>query len=497
MKKSIFIFLLFSSFARGQGFNHQWLLGSYLFYPDPKGRILFDTNNYNLVNENRDMVFNGTEGNISDANGNFLMSSNGVWIANANNDTMINGSGLNPSPFTTNWHYGQVITYGNIFIPFPGDSSKYILFHQTGDSLNNVPSTELYYSVINMNVAGGLGGVDTLLKNVILFHDTISWGLSACKHANGRDWWIVAIKDNSDLIYKILVTPSGITNIATQHLGIAPSPGAVMQLTFSQDGTMFICSLTNGGTIVEDFVRLLDFDRCSGMFSNPRVIDVADGGIGWGLAFSATGNYVYACSSVHIFQIDVNSLTVDTVATYDGYISPPTQTCCPTTFWNMYLAANGKIYITSGSGVQHVHEMNYPDSAGIACDVQQHAINLGYAQLRAVPNHPNYYLGCDSTSGCPCLTTGLINLSQKDFRFLIYPNPVTDGFLNIGYLLPQNESGAFQIYDITGKVVFKYTLPQWSNEQIFLLPKLSDGVYNCVITSGMERVNKKLAIINQ
>jgi hypothetical protein len=42
----------------------------------------------------------------------------------------------------------------------------------------------------------------------------------------------------------------------------------------------------------------------------------------------------------------------------------------------MYLAANGKLYITSGSSVQHLHEMNYPDSAGVACDVQQHAIEF-------------------------------------------------------------------------------------------------------------------------
>ncbi|MEP7169602.1 MAG: T9SS type A sorting domain-containing protein, partial [Bacteroidota bacterium] len=441
----------------------------------------------------REMTFEGTEATICDVNANFLMSSNGVWIANSNNDTMVNGNGLNPNAFTSSYPHGLLITYGNIILPFPNDSSKYILFHQTGDSLNNVPSTELYYSIINMSVAGGLGGIDSNFKNIIIFHDTISWGLSACKHANGRDWWEVAIKDNSDLVYKILVTPSGITNVFTQNIGIAPSPGAVMQLTFSQDGTMFVCSLTNGGTIVEHFVRLLDFDRCNGMFSNPRVINLADGNVGWGLAFSASGNYVYACSSQHIFQIHTANLIVDTVATYDGFCYPNPPWC--TTFWHMYLAANGKIYITSGSAVQHIHEMNLPDNSGIACDVQQHAVNLnGIWNFRVVPNHPNYYLGCDTTSGCTCLT-GINNLSPPDFSFRVYPNPVLNNVLNIGYLLPQNKNGLFQIYDITGKVVFKYTLPQWSNEQNFKLPDLGDGVYNCVITSGKERVSKKIAVI--
>lgn len=165
-------------------------------------------------------------------------------------------------------------------------------------------------------------------------------------------------------------------SITTQALGIDPAIFVDPQLTFSPDGTKFACQKTDGGVIKEHFVRILDFDRCTGNFSNPRVFDVS-GAIGWGLAFSPSGKYAYACNSTRIYQFNIDSLTIDTVAYYDGFISPPNLTCCATTFWNMYLAANGKIYITSGSSVQHLHEMNYPDSAGLACDVQQHAIDLG------------------------------------------------------------------------------------------------------------------------
>ncbi|MBK9048670.1 MAG: hypothetical protein IPL74_18980 [Bacteroidetes bacterium] len=103
----------------GQGYNHQWLLGSCNFFQDPKGRILFDSGSYSLINENRKMVFKGTQANISDAGGNLLMSSNGIWIANATGDTMMNGSGLNPSPFTSNWPNGFPISFGNVALPFP------------------------------------------------------------------------------------------------------------------------------------------------------------------------------------------------------------------------------------------------------------------------------------------------------------------------------------------------------------------------------------------
>ncbi|MBK7967080.1 MAG: T9SS type A sorting domain-containing protein [Bacteroidetes bacterium] len=419
------------------------------------------------------------------------MSSNGIWIANANNDTMLNGSGLNPNSFTSSWPFGQVITHGNIIITHPGDSDKFILFHQTGDSLNNVPSTELYYSIIDMSLDGGLGSV-TSQKNIILFQDTLSWGLAACKHANGRDWWVVAMKDNSDIIYKILITPQGIYNVSTQHLNIAPALGASMQLSFSKDGQYFICSKTDGGIVKDHFIRVVNFDRCSGYFSNPKVFDVS-GSIGWGLTFSPSGKYAYACSSTKIYQLNIDSLTIDTVAYYDGFISPPNLTCCATTFWNMYLAANGKIYITSGSGVQHLHEMNFPDSAGLACDVQQHAINLGYAQLRAVPNHPNYNLGPVLGSACDTLTS--LSEIKHDFKFSLSPNPTSDGYIKLVYLLPQNKKGVFEVYNMTGQRVYEMNLPPWSTLQFVKIPEFSNGVYTCVIRSGYERSATKLVLM--
>ena len=489
----ILIFVLVSTVVVGQGFyNHVWLLGSYNFPQDPKGRIVFDSTSYTHIPEFRKMVFKGTEATICNAQGDFLMSSNGVWIANANNDTMMNGGGLNPNGITSSWPYGLPLTYNNLILPYPGDTSKYVLFHHTGTYVGIYPpALELFYSVIDMNGDGGLGEV--ILKNQIAFSDTLGWGLAACKHANGRDWWVVMIKDNSDEVFKVLFTSNGIQSISTQHIGITTTIGASRELTFSQDGSKFLLNKSDGGSVVDNIIQLLDFDRCTGVFSNLREIDISDGSIGWGLAFSPSGKYIYANSSIHVFQINTDSLTVDTVAFYDGFISPPTLSCCATTFWNMYLAANGKIYITSGSGVQHLHEMNYPDSAGVACDVQQHSISLGYAQLRTVPNHPNYNLGPVVGSVCDTLGVG-IEEHQHDFHFGISPNPVTNGMVKIIYLLPQNQSGELAIFNITGQVVYRQHLPPWSTIQYMDVSHLGGGVYSCVIRSGSEQVVKKLVV---
>lgn len=492
---NLILFLIIKS--EGQGLNHQWLMGSYLFLQDPKGRMFIDSNNYSITTEFRKMVFNGTEANICDSNGNFLMSSNGVWIANANNDTMMFGTGLNPNGITSSWPYGLPMVANNVFIPMQEDTDKYVLLHHSASTFNGTyyPVNDLFRTVIDLTLDGGLGGV--ILKNDLILNDTLNGGIAVCKHANGRDWWVVMNKDSSDIVFKILLNNNGVVSISSQHLNYSPLPwGNFAQLSFSLDGEKF-CTTTYDPSNLNSSIVICDFDRCSGVFSNSNTIPIAINSYLLGLSFSPSGQYIYACSSNNVFQIDVNTLIVDTVATYDGFISPPTSACCATDFWNMYLAANGKIYITSGSGVQHLHVINNPDSGGLACDVQQHAIDLiDYRQLRAVPNHPNYYLGCDTTLGCTCLTTSLKENAENDFHFRLYPNPVINNFLHIGYQLPQNKNGLFQIYDVTGKSVFKYGLPQWSNEQSFALPLLNNGIYVSVITSGSYRVSKKFAVIN-
>ncbi len=494
--KKIIIFLfsiVIPILSYSQGMNNTWLLGNDPGWPNI-GRLVFDTNSYQLLTEQRKMAFKGTQATISDYQGNFLMSSNGVWIANANNDTMMNGTGLNPGPFVNNSLNGLVIDAGNMFLPFPDDSLQYILIHQTGTTnLQNFPSFELFYSLIDITLDNNLGGVT--FKNNIIIQDTLSWGIAACKHGNGRDWWVITQKDSSDKLFIILFTPNGIESISTQNLGYSPFSINSSQTTFSQDGAKFITSNYDNSVSRNSSLIISDFDRCSGTFSNTQHLQLTSGEYLWGLAFSPSGEFVYACNSLYVFQIKTSTLFVDTVATFDGFISGFPPNCCATSFWTPYLAANGKIYITSGNSVQHLHEMNSPDSAGVSCNVQQHNIALGnYFHLRAVPNHPNYYLG--ALTGSPCDSLTGVKEATHDFRFAIAPNPSTGKF-RILYLLPQGQKGMLEIFDINGRIIYQMNLPPWSTMQLVELPDIiSAGIYNCVVSSGMERANKKIVLLD-
>ncbi len=473
-----------------QGYNHTWPLG-YWPYNYDKGRMTFDSNSYNYNLETRKMMFNGTEATICDSQGNFLMSSNGVWIANANNDTMLNGTGLNPGSNVNSWPNGLLNEYANIFLTYPNDSNKFILFHHT-DSFDgfSYSAYDLYYTIIDKTLDSGRGAV--ISKNNIAFSDTLNWGIAACRHANGRDWWIVMSKHNTSVYYIVLCGPNGITSINTQTLNWPYAWYNSSQLCFNQLGNKFM-NCTYDSTSHKSFMLLADFNRCTGQFSNEHTVQLTKSNYVFGISFSPSGKFAYGCSSQNIFQVNATTLQVDTVATYDGFSYPLPGAA--TTFWNMYLAANGKIYITSGNGVQHLHEMNYPDSAGLGCDVQQHSIFLNIWNFRALPNHPNYYLGCDTSLGCPCYAYSSINENgHHDFRFRVYPNPIKNNFVNIGYILPQNKNGILKLYDINGKQLYSQGLPPWSNEQGIKLPLLCNGMYNLVIQSDNFIASKKIII---
>ncbi|MEO0723602.1 MAG: hypothetical protein AAFZ63_03600, partial [Bacteroidota bacterium] len=75
------------------------------------------------------------------------------------------------------------------------------LFH-TAINNDTFLFTELRYTEINSSANDGLGRVE--LKDQIIFTDTISTRLSAVKHANGRDWWIVQGRHNSNTFHVTL-----------------------------------------------------------------------------------------------------------------------------------------------------------------------------------------------------------------------------------------------------------------------------------------------------
>jgi len=491
---SVISFLLLCVNIHGQGISNQFLLGyadSFDIYTSSsKARMDFFSGAPVITSENRKMRFYETQGNISDAQGNFLMSSNGVWIANATGDTMMNGSGLSPGQFTDDYADGLPIVSGCIILPFPGHADQYVIFHMTSNYSYGLRASEVYYSIVDMTLDNGLGSV--ISKNQVAIQDTLSWGLGACRHANGRDWWIVALKDSSDIAFKILLTPSGIFGVTQQHLGNS-FYNVASQLVFSPDGNKFSYTAGYGPPYYIES-RLFDFDRCSGLFSNYIYIPLNDSHPAWSAAFSPDSKKLYVATTYHVFQINTDTTDVaaslDSVAANDGYYSPVPPFL--DSFYLLYLAPDGKIYITSGNSVIDLHVINSPDNPGAACDVQQHTLHLPCYHSASVPNHPNYFLGPVAGSTCDSL---FLNATENNFspRFNVYPVPSSE-WLNINYALEQNKTGTLRIFNVSGQQVFSQLLPKWSTYQRISVEGLPAGIYEGVITSGSIKMNSRINI---
>jgi len=494
------LILMSNSLCNSQGLNSHFLLGYSVGLFDTnvvseKAILKFDSTSYTLTPANFKMPFRASQGNLSDDNGNLLMVSNGCWIADATGDTMLNGGGLLPNGFSASGWCGAFtgipFVQTSIFLPHPSDTNLVYLIHQSGTSASIVSSSGLYFTLIDKTLNSGLGGIVSGQKNQLAFSANLNPGMAVCKHANGRDWWITMLKLNSDSLYVTLLSPSGFSSPAKYSFGYTLNSNyGVGQLNYSPDGTKFAYTTYTGtwGAVIY-FTRIADFDRCSGLFSNAQQISFTDPGPGLGLSFSPNSKKLYISSIRKIVQLNLDTTNVaasmDTVAVNDGYYSPfpPLQS----DFWVMTLAPNGKIYLSSGSSVIDLHYINYPDSDGVACDVQQHAIRLPCYSGRGHVYHPNYYLGCDTTLGCPCLvSTGLNENGHHDFKAKLSPNPGSYGF-EILYLLPQNKSGTLSVYDLQGRLMHQEALPPWSTKQSIPASNWSPGVYQVVIESGGER----------
>jgi hypothetical protein len=87
--------------------------------------------------------------------------------------------------------------------------------------------------------------------------------------------------------------------------------------------------------------------------------------------------------------------------------------------------------------------------------------------------------------------------SSDIFELFLSPNPLVEHELKISYRLPQNKGGTFEIFDVIGGKVYEQVLPKWSTMQVIKLPEVADGIYNCTITSGENRISRKVAVVNE
>lgn len=470
------IILMFLMPMRGycQGLNNIWITGYQGGAANGYGETTIDWISGTAVMDSVQipMDFRHTFASIADSLGNLLFYTNGYYIADASHDTMANGTGINPGAYANYVPDGFLLSQGALILPVPESDSLYYLIHNSADGYSASPpnsiSYSLYLTVIDLSLNGGLGEV--IVKNQVIISDSLNSGkIISCKHANGRDWWIICHRVNSDIFYKMLLTPNGIVSITTQSIGSVRTDDAG-QLKFSPDGRFLAYYHYFDG------LDIFDFDRCSGQLSNV-VIDTTlpyiQGNVG--LEFSPNSRFLYVSNILKIYQYDMNSANLLNsqiiVAEYDSFFD--TLPILLTLFCSPMLAPDGKIYITTGNSTHYYHVIEDPDSLGLSCSFNQRGFIIPYWYFNTIPNHPNYFLGALDNSPCDTLTS--LN-EDKELVFLnVYPNPATN-VINI-LIRPENATKQLCIYSSEGRLVEKIIISPWTQYIKLNIESFADGIY--------------------
>ena len=199
------------------------------------------------------------------------------------------------------------------------------------------------------------------MKNIELFDDAVE-KVTAIKHANGSDFWIVAPQHTSNTYFNYLLTSTGISLPAVQ------SSNSVVHndtgyLSASKDGTK-LCAVYN----LNNSFDLFNFDTSSGVLTfNFTKTNINQP---YGVAFSPNNSVLYVSSNGSINQFDLTAGS--TSAIFNSEHIFPSSTTSPTA---LQLAPDDKIYNVNYNSIQ-ISRINAPNLLGVICDYESNAVQL-------------------------------------------------------------------------------------------------------------------------
>ena len=429
---------------------------------------------------------------ISDEEGHLLFYFNGCRVIDSTQQIMENGDSINYGE-TWDKYCGRFSNYpgtqNSIILPDPGKKDGYYLIHKRNE-IQLEPELKshnpnLYYSYIDMTSNEGRGKV--VKKNKIIFSTSsiLPTYLTACKHANGEDWWIIEQEQDTNIYFKVLLTKDSIMLFDYQTIGpILNDYSGFGQAVFSPNGKYYL--IYNK----QDDVLVYDFNRETGELDNFRQVEVLDSNTGFcGIAVSPNSKYAYLSSTFDLYQIDLHSDDIKSTLTHidhiDGFQDP--------TFYSLFgqtqLAPDCKIYIVSSGTNNYLHIINRPNEKGKACDFQQHSIYLPNRNYNnSIPNFPHFRI--DEEDICDSTITWLPNVfyPNMDIMVKLYPNPAKDKF-TLFFSSPLLYEVDYSLIDMQGMKIMNGKIPRLTNKHDIITKYFRSGMYMIKISGKNNLIN--------
>ena len=425
----------FSSICQQYDFN--WISG-YLILPKRDSVIGHSITQFNSASGNPEFRFdklkniNLVSGNsvcISSQNGVFQFSFNGFEIEDANGQKV-------PLSDSICYLLGDCYAFlqQSLILPTPGRHNEFYII--------NIHDYDIVYNSIPELVGGKISYSKILIQNPdhiivdrfaqVIKKDTFeAQKIIGCKHANGRDWWILIPMPFINSYYKLLLTPNGIISYGEQITNQLDRIYGLGIAFFSPNGEYYCNVYTNrDGDYPISFLDFYLFNRCTGILSNHQRKIFSDRGyipnsenepfVYSSGAFSPDNKVLYVCENDSIMQYSVSKngilgekILIDVYDNYRSRIS--TTSSYPTYFNQLQLAPDGRIYGTTNYlPTRELHVINSPNRSGKDCNFKQHHIKLPSRKFQ-IPNFPNYRLG--PIDGSDCDTLGIDNIPWAWWRY--------------------------------------------------------------------------------
>ncbi|MBL0072490.1 MAG: T9SS type A sorting domain-containing protein [Bacteroidetes bacterium] len=508
--KHTFIIILFTLFsiiyktpAFSQSQNSSWALG------DSAGVDFSNISNPQIFKTS--VVSRGSCVSVADTIGNLVFyaftstfsSDSSTVVMNSTNQTMQNSQSIIGSSL-----YNELV-----IVPNPNLVDSYYLF--CGSVTDPIPKG-FFYSKIDMTLNGGLGAV--VQKNIRLNSFRNGDCVTAIKHGNGKDWWVFSKYSNFNgssfnRFYIYLVTQDSVHAPIIQNMNDAFDID-FQKIIFNSDGTKFMQISTVG------LMQQFDFDRCTGIISNPVIIfpelnQTIHGRNFWTGAYSADDSKFYAATQ--IFSVSINP----TSRLFQFDLTAPNIAASIDTLWEIQypaqcgalrLAPDNKVYFSTfydfgfpgypypdtayNQYNSNLSVINFPDSVGSACGFVPHGFNLGgYRAYAGLPNNPKYDLGPLVGSGCDTLSGISEAHSVPATNLYVYHDSRLDiAFVNANNL--KGKTGILICYDIQGREIFKEPLQTTNGyyTKDLATHSFSTGIYMVQLITDKEKLSQKFVV---
>ena len=355
-KLVLLLILLSVTEAKSQRYTN-WFFGTF-------GSVCFEPDSFPIPHKTlgSQMISSEASSAITDDKGQLLFYTNGETVYNRFHEVMLNGTGLNGN---------ESAAQGALIVAMPGNDSLYYIF--TSDAIENSFAKGYCYSIVNMNEDGGKGEV--VSKNVNL-QASCTERLTAARHANGIDVWIIGNDPNSNIFRAWLLTCNGIQPAVTSAVGEVMNANVVMNMGYlkiSPNGKK-LCQthfIENDvfGVSVHSFFQLFDFDNSTGELSNSQKISLPNSNA-FGADFSSDSKLLYL-TDPQSQEIDQVECTLPTVLGIEAsVIALP----CNYGYYTIQLGPDDKIY--ADKGITYLTVIQNPNIKGSNCLLREKAVNL-------------------------------------------------------------------------------------------------------------------------